>query len=352
MKESPKEPLKKEINKIQDTSNFIRGIALEGGGVLGAGHIGALERMEELGMLKDIEYFAGSSVGSIISGAMACGATVEFMKDMIFSLDFNKFKDDSWNTLADISRFIRKYGWYKGNYLEKWYGDILKQLTGSADITMKEVLDKYGKYVIITVWNINTEITEYYTPESRPNLPLKIAVRRSASIPFFFKVAESVPGKNSDPEGSVEMLMDGGLLDNYPIHILDNYLPSTEVIGLKLMTKLELWEYSHGRKKNPGKPTSVIDAVSRVVNAMRSQALRIHVKEKDWARTIKINVDSLSSTDFDITYAEKKKLVENGRIAVDEFSVNYFESFDIGSFRPLENLATLELIPKESPKDS
>jgi len=297
------------------------GLVIEGGGTLGVAHVGALVRLQELGALKQFKYFAGSSVGSIISGALACGADAYIIKDIMESLDFDKFKDDSWNSIVDMARLLKKYGWYKGDYLQKWYREVINNLTGNPDITLAQIYNLYDNYLVITVFNVDKGKTEYYTPESRPDMPLHVAVRRSSGIPLFFEAVTSTPGKNGDPINSEpNLLVDGGWVDNLPTHTLNSLIPREQVLALKLVSVNDVYSMSHaGSNDSSQHPNNSIDFVFILMNSARNMAMKLHVHKDDWKRTIKINVGEYTSTDFDMSSEQKRWLYESGYNSVDIF---------------------------------
>jgi NTE family protein len=331
------------------------GLVLEGGGTLGIAHVGALVKLEQMGYLRNFRFFAGSSVGSIISGALACGADAITIKNIMAGLDFEKFKDDSWNPVCDIARLLEKYGWYKGEYMQKWYRGVIETLTGDGDITLREIYDKYGNYLIITAFNVDKAVTEYYTPESRPDMPLHVAVRRSSGIPLFFEAMRTTPGQNGDPpDDDVYLIVDGGWLDNYPMHTLYHKLHPDQVVGFKLCNTSEVYDMmvydnvfnrqnkrakinttcdrqvsriwdkrveepdAAGDIKTIDKVDNIIDFIFILMNSARNMAMKVHVHHDDWKRTVKINVGDFTATSFDMTAEEKKWLYQSGYNAIQD----------------------------------
>jgi len=185
----------------------IENLCLEGGGVKGLAFCGALKILEERGILKDIKRFIGSSAGAISAGFLAVGFTYNECLDILKNTDFNDFKDDSWGYVRDAWRIYNSYGYCKGDALYEWYGKNLRQKTGNADITFKQIYERFGKILVVTGTCINTASTHYYNYQSNPNMAIRKAVRISLSIPIFFVPIQW--GKH--------LLVDGGVLNNYPI---------------------------------------------------------------------------------------------------------------------------------------
>ena len=66
-----------------------------------------------------------------------------------------------------------------------------------------------------------------------PNLPIKKAIRMSSAIPYYF-----IPIKYND-----KLFIDGGTIDNYPIHLFNNNLD--ECIGIYLQENVEYMDINN-----------------------------------------------------------------------------------------------------------
>jgi len=304
----------------------IKGLCCEGGGVLGCGHVGALEVLSSEGILDGITHFSGSSAGSIISASLACKIPLDIIKEELLKVDFNSFKDDSFGYILDIVRLCSEFGWYKGDALETWFGDMLQKHVGSSEITLKEVFEKYGTFLIITTVDVNKGKCVYMSWKTHPDLKLKKAVRRSSGIPVFFKADHE-----KDIKGIIHYFIDGGTLDNYPINSLNDELDPSQVIGIKLISTLELYEIDNIHIPiDDLPPDNFVHFVRILIAMLHNQALKVHIKEGDWKRTIKVDVKNISSTNFAICDKEKMFLIEQGKNASIDFlklfETNYFEN--------------------------
>tara|TARA_R100001163_G_C5068418_1_gene208680 strand:- start:8550 stop:9506 length:957 start_codon:yes stop_codon:yes gene_type:complete len=302
----------------------IKGLAFQGGGTLGISHVGAIQVFEEKGILDNIKYFVGTSSGAIVATMLSCNADVKRLKEILCEKDFKELQDDSYGVIRDINRFISSYGWYKGDKLEEWYEEALKEFTGDGDITFKQAYEKYGKHLTITTTNMNIGKTVYLSHETSPDMMLRTAIRRSSLIPFVFKadkeqIKSTVFEDNEIKEKIVEnYFADGGMLHNYPIQVLDKYLEFDEVVGLKLLStedlqKIKIPEIASHSTEN------IIDYIMSFINIIQNQALKLHVEEKDWKRTVKIDVRNISSTDFNLSEEDKKFLLKQGKDAAENF---------------------------------
>lgn len=316
-----------------DRDNLInypfKGMIFEGGGPAGIAHLGAIKVFEERNIIKRVKYFVGSSAGSIIAGVLACNATYEQLYKIMYDTNFSKFKDDSFGVIRDITRLIKNFGWYKGDELEKWIGDSLNAVVGNRDITFREVYEKYGNKLIITVTDINLGKTIYLSYENNPDMLIRKAIKRSSLIPVIFKadkeeqLTEILENNEVVMKNIKHIFIDGGVLNNYPINVLDDILNLEEVVGFKLMSTEELEKIKIPNLVSPNSPDNIIAYMMILFNIVRNQALKIHVHENDWKRSVKIDVGTISSTDFDISNEEKTYLINQGYIAAQKYLDDY-----------------------------
>ena len=293
-------------------------LCFEGGGILGIGHIGALSKLHELGGLRKITHVVGTSVGSIVASALGCGASIEYIQETLFDLKLKEFKDSSNCVILDLVRFIRKWGWYRGQKVENFAGKVMQDLTGNSDITFLEAYEKFGIQMTIVYLSIRYKKTRYADHITMPNLKIKKAVQMSAAIPAFYQtIAEDEKNRKKD------LFVDGGITDNFPIHVLkDQGCKPIDILGFKLCTKEEFNEYKEDLGEDVdeidyGLPKHVYDHFMRLIGIVHSQALRYHVHSADWKLTTKIDIGKLTTTDFDISEEEKLWLYNQGRDAMD-----------------------------------
>ena len=94
------------------------GLALAGGGVKGASHIGVIKALQENGI--EVDYVGGTSIGSIVASLFAMGYTTEEMLKL-----FKYFSKTYWIPVLPINSFIgqmlkpQKILWDMEYYLER-----------------------------------------------------------------------------------------------------------------------------------------------------------------------------------------------------------------------------------------
>ena len=293
-------------------------LVFEGGGVKGLAFCGALKVLEEKGIMKNIKRLAGSSAGAITAGLLACGYTADGILKKLRGKNFNDFKDDSWGFIRDLWRLKNKYGFHLGKEFYNWYGALLEDETGKADITFADVFDDCDKELVITGTCLNRRETHYYTKDRNPNMSIRQAVRISMSIPLFFAAVE----------WKGDLLVDGGVLNNYPLWVFDGKgpkdpqargaKPNRKTLGLKLLTEEEIAEGGSGQRRE-NEINDIKDFALSLVESLTSQIERLHIKPRDWERTIAINTRHVKTTDFDMKDTDKKMLLEEGRKGAEKF---------------------------------
>lgn len=288
-------------------SRAIRGIAFEGGGIAGISHVGAIRLLEKRGELKQLTHFAGSSAGSMVAALLACRVPVEKMEKILLKLDYNRLLDNSWGIFRDLFRLWNEFGWNTGEAIEEMFGELLEETTGDAKITYGQIQERYGSFLITTTTDVGSQETIYRSPDTTPDLQVRVGIRESSSIPLFF-----CPVKRDG-----EMFVDGGLLNNYPIRALYDYVDPSEVIGCKMYNSSQV--LAGWKKKEPEVPSSLLGFAKTVVTMLHDLNLRAHVDDTDWSRTIKIDVGTVTATDFDINDECKRDLLNRGTQAAERF---------------------------------
>ena len=285
-----------------------KNIVFSGGGILGTAYIGALKPLFDQGLLKSVTRFAGASVGSIFAATLACGGDCDYLMKKFGETDFKIFKDSEWNFLSDFYHLGSSYGYYSGDPLEKWCSEIIAELTGKVDLTFLELYQRNGHELVIVGTNFNRRKSVYFNKDTYPHLPIVKALRMSASYPLFFRPIIF----------NGEYWVDGGLLDNYPVSVFDTTLESDDTtLGFKLTSSLETKELNAEEVNIV--PDSLKSYIGTLVDMLHQQALRLHVKENDWKRTINIDTGDLSSLNFELTPQQKQFLLDNGKQATLNF---------------------------------
>ncbi|MBS4021873.1 MAG: patatin-like phospholipase family protein [Dethiobacter sp.] len=304
----------------------------EGGGVKGIGLVGAVSEIEKKGYV--FENMAGTSAGAIVAALLAVNYTAAEIKNELEKLDYNNFKDEGClNKFGVIGKGMRiafKYGIYNGQYFETWLENLLqaKGKTTFGQIKTNYPEEKY-KYRLQVIAADITEERLLVLPNDLklfgydPDLfSISRAVRMSMSIPVFFK-----PVRLKDNNGKIHLIVDGGVLSNYPVWLLDDGTanPPWPTFGFKLIEQ-NTRELKKGTKNKISNPVSYLSAlVATMINA--HDKLHISKAKGDYDRTVGIptviNINGaekeIKTTDFDITQEESRLLFANGERAARGF---------------------------------
>lgn len=169
-------------------------LVLSGGGIKGIAMLGAMGYMHEHGVLRGIDHFIGTSVGAVVATAMAMG----LVPDEVFRKHVAPFK---YNPDIDITHLERNFGLDSGKNLEAWIASFVPNTTFEA------FYETYGKSLTVCVTNLNTHSAEYFSKESTPDLPIRLALRMSCSVPLYFSAVRH--------KGN--LYVDGGVACNFPV---------------------------------------------------------------------------------------------------------------------------------------
>ena len=225
-----------------------QGLALSGGGVKGATHIGVLQALEENEV--KISTISGTSIGSIVASLYAMGYTTDEMLKLFKYFAKTILKTDPKYLISNIrtKRSILGEGIISGQAIEDAINECakLKNIKYIKDITMPIAIPtvdiKTGKEIIFTNANISNEYIpenevegEYLAkpkedvPEYITDIEIGKAVRASCSYPVVFSPLEYENYK----------FVDGGVLNNIPANELRK-LGAEKVITVKFLSLIHI----------------------------------------------------------------------------------------------------------------
>jgi len=314
----------------------------EGGGVKGIGLVGAVSEIEKAGYV--FENIAGTSAGAIVSSLLAVGYKAAEIKSELERLNYNDFKDEG---LLDKLGFLGKglsigfeYGIYEGEYFEEWLENLLKAKgkTTFGDITTDYLEEKY-KYKLQV---IAADITDRrllvlpgalkdfgYNPDQ---FSISRAVRMSMSIPVFFE-----PVRLPDSSGRDHFIVDGGILSNYPIWLLDDGTnnPDWPTFGFKLI-EVDKRDLKTANRNPINNPVSFLKAIAGTMMDAHD-SYHISNSKGDYDRTIGIPTvicingveKEIKTTDFNITQEESQALFKNG----ESTAKNFLDKWDFNEWK-------------------
>ncbi len=223
------------------------GLALGGGAVLGAAHVGVLRALEEFDY--EITHVSGTSIGSLVASLVAFGKSWEEIQDIALNLN--------WLQAARLK--ISKLGLLS---IEK-LGDSIIEMIG--DVTFEEAR--------IPLCMVATDISNG-----------ERIVLSSGSVPHSIMASCCIPGVFAPLELNGRKLVDGGIVENVPILALKEQGVSP-IIGIDLISH-------HAHRE----PTSMIEVLINSFAFTVSRAVRMAIDAKD-VRLISPELSEFNSID-------------------------------------------------------
>ena len=255
------------------------------------------------------------------------------------------FKDegpeDKLPIVGKALSLIRELGIYEGDYFERWYQGLLER-KGKTKFgqSLTDDPDERYRYKVQVIAADLSDQRMLVLPRDLKDLvddpdefSIARAVRMSMSIPVFFE-----PVKLVDKHKRAHIIVDGGILSNYPVWVLDDGTPNPPwpTFGFKLTNTAE-------RKETAPQPRNIANPVEffkSLWDTMFSALDRYHISvtKGDYERSICIPTEvtvggitkTITTTNFDITKEESMALYQNGWNRADDFIKNWdFESWKV-----------------------
>lgn len=338
-----------------------RNLCFEGGGVKGIAYVGAMQILEQRGLLKEIRRVGGTSAGAINALLFALGYSNQEQKDILASIDFQKFMDNSFLITTDINRLMEEYGWNKGDYFLTWIGDLVEKKLYNRKATFKDLKNAGRPELHVIGTNLSTGYLEVFSVERHEDMALVDALRISMSIPLFFTAVNY-----GSPEN---VYVDGGVLLNYPVKLFDRekyidmvseseaarsvdyynrenasflldqpdrspYTYNKQTLGIRLDTQKEIGIFRYGEKGDANKIKNFFDYAAALVSTVLNFQENQHLHSDDWHRTIYINTLDVKTTDFKIKKEKKLALINEGIKGTEA----YFKWFENPEENPINRL--------------
>jgi NTE family protein len=325
------------IGSVRAQSIQYRNLVMEGAGVKGFAYAGALQVLDSLGVLDNVERVAGTSVGAIQASLLAVGYTADEIIGLTAGIPLRRFNDGGWMLAGGIRRLKKQFGWYKGERIGKWIAELIAAKTGNGDITFGELHSRCDtaryKDLYITGTDLTYQCLRIFSHETYPQMRIKDAVRISLSIPLYYRaVLMDDTGKIYEkPNGQLlHVMVDGGVLSNYPVFIFDStkylqadtgnaYVENPETLGL-LMEMPQQIEFN---AQQPGNYPFPIDDMKDYLKALYHTLIDKANPEATHPgarrRTIPIDNMNMSGRVRKLPKKTILELQENGREGVRKF---------------------------------
>lgn len=272
-----------------------------GGGMKGFAYVGAIQVLEERGI--KFKRVAGTSAGAILATFIAAGFKAKELEEIFDELDLTKLLDPpKFVVNIPFLKWLNLYkrnGLYRGKLLEKWFkqklatkgiycfGDLPK---GALKLVASDLSN--GKLLVLP-----DDLKNYGIDCDR--FPISRALRMSCGLPFFF---EPVYLKNSNHDCVV---VDGGVLSNFPLWIYDSGHKVRPVLGMKLSSSSD--------EMPPREIDNALQLFEALFSTMQNAHDKRYIDRKHEKNIIFIPVEKYSTTEFDMDEETKKKLISIGK---------------------------------------
>ena len=271
-------------------------VVLSGGGAKGVAHISVLKVIRDVGI--PIDYIIGTSMGSIVAGLSAIGYTPEQLEEMV--------KEQDWTFL--LSDRIKRS---EQNMAEKKDAE-----TYVLSIPVNKKTRKKAAGGLIQGINLNNLFQEltmgYHDSVKFDKLPIPFAcvsedivngtkyVFHEGVLSTAMRSSMSIPGVFTPMRLDSAVLVDGGMIDNYPVDIaLD--MGADIIIGVDVQNNL----------KEADQLNSTPEILMQIIGLTGQTLYEENVKRTN----IYIKVDVQGYSTYSFVPADMDSLMQRGLVA-------------------------------------
>jgi NTE family protein len=315
-------------------------LVFEGGGVRGIAYCGALSVLEEKGIIKNLKRVAGTSAGAIQAALISLNYSSAEITAIISEMNVKQFNDGQMIFFGGSHRLRKNFGWYKGDVFLKWMESLIEKKTGNKHLTFKQLhdlaqRDRSYKDLYITATNLTKQRAELLSYERFPDMKISDAVRISISIPLYYRAAfiDSVHQVSYKPKAGInyEILVDGGILDNYPIHTFDRkkYVDQNDTssditvnratLGIRLDSEEQIRYDSANLGLAPINITGFKSYLLAFYNIIIENLNRQKLTSDDWKRTISVSTENIGPRVKRTSAKSKEILIQSGKRSAEAF---------------------------------
>lgn len=226
-------------------------LVLSGGGAKGTAYIGALKVIEEVGI--PIDYVVGTSMGAIVGGLYSVGYTTTQLDSMVRTQDWEMLLSDKIErkrqTLTEREN-SEKY------ILSIPFSKKEKQIMDSGIVRGDNLDDLFSE--LIPEYNDSIDFNKLPIPFACVAVNLvdgKEVVLRNGRLAESIRASMAIPGVFTPVKKGEMVLVDGGLLNNYPADVA-KAMGADIILGISVQKDL----------RNEHKLKNVMDVVSQVTD--------------------------------------------------------------------------------------
>ena len=263
-------------------------VVLSGGGAKGTAHVGALKVIEEAGV--PIDMIVGTSMGAIIGGLYSVGHTPECLDSILRAQD--------WTTLLTDRKKEQELSFLAREREDKYIINIPLEKNTDKD-SLQSINAKAG---IIEGRNVVRMFQKLIPPEYEGNInfgnmPTRFAcvavdvttgkeiVFHNGRLDTAMRASMSIPGVFKPIRQGNMLLIDGGILNNYPVDVARK-MGADIIIGVDVNEGL----YEADRIKN------MMDIVNQITSIYETGKHKKNINDTDIY--IKVNTKGYTMASF------------------------------------------------------
>jgi NTE family protein len=302
-----------------------------GGGVRGLALAGAVAAARDVIGVREWMNVAGTSAGAIAAGLLVAGYDADQLKAAL-DTDYKRFADYGFGgkLLGGARNLLLSRGLVRGNVFREWLEDCFENSRLNDrnprfrdlkrdDIHEPDLPDGRphpGRYRLRVIASDITagrmlvlpdDIMRYQDEKGKnlswDDLSIVDAIRMSMSFPYFF---EPVTLRRN---GRPHLIVDGGLLSNFPIWLFDSPDPIRKTWGFRLYSGTGPEQEPYHEIPRLRWPIALTRAM--FVSAMDAWDLRWR-SEPSKARIVSIPTDCVKTLDLDLPCRARKYLYDEG----------------------------------------
>ena len=265
----------------------------------GLASLGALKYLETRTELCKFHTFIGSSIGSVICSFLNIKVPIDEIYTFFLSLNPENVAK------FHISKITTQFGLDSGINFVWLVKQVLVKHGYDENVTFADLFEKTEKKLVITGTNVNTHSIEYFDYESSPRLRIVDAIRISISVPFIFTA----------PLYKGCYYVDGGVLDNFPLHLTNNE-NHKEVLAIKLGHTKHIHPINNCVQNLEDFSMNLLQTMLDEIEYLRNKECTQILND---SQILHIDTKDYSSFTFNLQLAQKQELFKMGYDAAAAF---------------------------------
>ena len=265
-------------------------LVLSGGGAKGIAQIPTLELIDSLNIPIDI--IVGTSMGSITGATYSIGHSADEMKKMAF--------ETNWDSAFSNSKERNKLYFFQKNDHDKY--SIAFELDGISPIPPIAFTNGHNSYMnlnkTVGMYETITDFDDFYIPfrcNATDIISGEEIIFSRGSIPTALRISTSIPTVFSPIEYENQLLVDGGLINNLPVNLVEN-LGAEYIISSNVMSQ----------NKSKDEIVDIFNMVFKIIDLYGDKNEQINLAKSDIL--VSPNLDRMNVVDYNIRDIYKMKL--------------------------------------------